>query len=108
MYKKPSLSSDNRIGKNKDKTKVDAINELTEIAKKRTNLTIPVDLHQSIAVLKDCLMPENGRKIQLENLYYEALTDLIKKYLNNQGNYVIDNPVSFEKFIKAVDLKLPV
>jgi hypothetical protein len=96
-FKRPDLNV-----KSKEQSKFDAIAELKKESFKRTNLSAPTSLLNLVSSLKDYLMRENGKKPTLEDLYFEALVDIVKKYHLGQGDKLFEDKVSFDKYFKMM------
>lgn len=96
-FKRPDLTV-----KSTEPSKFDAIAELKKESFKRTNLSAPTSLLNLVSSLKDYLMRENGKKPTLEDLYFEALVDLVKKYNIGQGDKLFEDKISFDKYYKMM------
>lgn len=102
-FSKPNLNAV-KDAKAKEQNKADAIAELMKENIKRTNLSAPVSVLQTISTLKDCLMRHEGRKITLDMLYMEGLIDLIEKYKNKEGSYLMEDHATFMKIYAALGM----
>ncbi len=96
-FERPNLTV-----KTNEPSKFDAIAELKKEPIKRTNLSAPTALLNLIGNLKDYLMRTEGKKPTLEDLYFEALVDLVKKYHKDEGDMIFEDKKSFDRYFKMM------